>query len=67
MTIKEIGKATIEVLWTRLEALEFVADPYNQIEIHWLQTEISSRDVPWARLEASFNAAIEDEYYSSEN
>lgn len=63
MTNQEMTKATLGVLWTRLEALEFADDrAANYDEIFRLQDEISRRDRPWARLEASFEAALEDEY-----
>ncbi len=64
MTHAEIKTAKTSALWSRLEALEFADNSRNMDEIYKLQDEISRRGRPWARLEASFEAAIEDEHYS---
>lgn len=64
MTHQEIKNAKLSTLWARLEVLEFADNPYDHDEIYKLQDAISNYDKPWARLEASFEAAIEDEYYN---
>ncbi len=64
MTHTEIKTARTDALWSRLEALEFADDAQNLDEVYKIQDEISRRERPWARLEASFEAAIEDEHYS---
>lgn len=63
MTSAEIKAASLGSLWTRLEALEFAANPRDQDEMFQLQKEISARDRPWARLQASFDAAAADEQF----
>jgi hypothetical protein len=57
----EMKLATEAALWVRLEALEFADNARDWDEISRLQDEIVSRERPWHRLEASFEAALEDE------
>jgi hypothetical protein len=61
MTHTEIKRASTASLWTRLEALEFADDAQNLDEIFKIQDEISSRETPWARLQASWQSALNDE------